>query len=268
MPVKVDLIEQAASTSREQIAEWRRVSSRRSIGLFGFPVRGRLAVQQLLGLAAESQKFFVLRRVLVHPCDGLVIPSAGIFFVIELRMPHRQEKNQSLPSPPCRNAKDLFNAVTAPCQFPARYCATPSLFQISPARGPAATACSANCTAAFGLCNRELGFAASSQANSFCSPALFEQNLTAFAKSARALVVIPVPEMSGKTGSDDDHAQQPLIAEAEYTAPRALLRPKVGRFLACRAAACLRGRRRNLRRVFAAGQRILAALSQRMKKPR
>jgi hypothetical protein len=28
------------------------------------------------------------------------------------------------------------------------------------------------------------------------------------------LVVIPVPEMSEKNGSDDDHTQQPLIAEA------------------------------------------------------
>src|SRR4051812_16684359 len=57
-----------------------------------FLLRCILDAQQGCGLGAEAVQFLVLRLILVHPRDGLVVPLAGFLLVAELPVGHREEE--------------------------------------------------------------------------------------------------------------------------------------------------------------------------------
>ena len=52
----------------------------------------------------EAAEFFILRRALLHPFDGLVEPLAGLMFLAELPVGHGQEEPAPKLSPSLRSS--------------------------------------------------------------------------------------------------------------------------------------------------------------------
>src|SRR5881227_387800 len=73
-------------------------------------------------------------------------------------------KNQSWGEPPEVSSIDLDRALMDSSQAPARYCATPSVFQIAPALGACSTAILASSTARTGSRSTASGAVARNQA--------------------------------------------------------------------------------------------------------